>query len=93
MKYYFFRDLDNEPNLFDGLTYHSAGLVSEFNSEIGCPAKNGKDVVVRFFDPFDGGINTSYRAFNEVELFEVDEHVYSSLRKVHDAIDLIPIDL
>ena len=86
MKYYFFRDLDNESNMLNERTYHAAGIVQAFNSELNNPSPSGKDVVVQFFKPFDGDVSTAYRAFGEIELFEVNEWEYDSLSKQYDAI-------
>jgi hypothetical protein len=72
-KYYFFRDLDSNPNYWSGKKYHSAGYVDEWFCEIGEPSKSGKDIDVCFFDPFCGCITNEWRALDAVELFEVSE--------------------
>jgi hypothetical protein len=42
MKYYFFRDIDNEGNLDNGKTYHAAGYVKNVNCELDKPNDSGK---------------------------------------------------
>ena len=54
MKYYFFRDTDNESNLLDGKTYHASGYVEKLYCELGKPNTSGKDIVVSFCEPFEG---------------------------------------
>tara|TARA_R110000744_G_C19284188_1_gene553920 strand:- start:542 stop:808 length:267 start_codon:yes stop_codon:yes gene_type:complete len=79
MKYYFFRDLDNESNLNDGKTYHAAGYIDEMFCDICSPNPSGKDFAVCFFSPFKGCFESAWRAVNEVEVFEVDEWEYNDL--------------
>lgn len=76
MKYYFFRDLDNQGNLEDEKTYHAAGLVAQVFEKAESPSFSGNDLSVRFFEPFKGCVSSAWRAFSEVELFEVDEWDY-----------------
>lgn len=77
-KYYFFRDLDNNSNL-DGITsFHAAGIAI-LNTEIDEPTPSGKDIVVKFFEPFNARVETCWRAFNEVELLEVIEEEHKRL--------------
>ena len=89
MKYYFFRDIDNESNLLDGKTYHVAGYVEKLYCEIGKPNRSGKDLAVSFFEPFQGTITSAWRALDEVELFEVDEWEYKQLVESYDAINAL----
>ena len=89
MRYYLFRDLDNESNLSEGKTYHAAGYVEEMYCELGKPTESGKDVVVVFFEPFEGTINRSWRTLDELELFDVSECEYNELVKYYDAIKKI----
>jgi len=89
MKYYFFRDTDNESNLLDGKTYHAAGYVEKLYCELDKPNNSGKDLVVSFFEPFEGTITSAWRAVNEVELFEVAEWEYQNLVKSYDAINVL----
>ena len=89
MKYYFFRDTDNESNLLDGKTYHAAGLVYGIHCELDKPNYSGKDLAVSFFEPFKGTITNEWRAVNEVELFEVEEWEYQALVKRYDAINAL----
>jgi predicted AlkP superfamily phosphohydrolase/phosphomutase len=87
MKYYFFRDKDNESNLLDGKNYHAAGYVDKLYCELDKPNYSGKDLAVSFFEPFKGIIISAWRAVNEVELFEVAEWEYNQLVKSYDVID------
>ena len=89
MKYYFFRDTDNESNLLDGKTYHAAGYVEKLYCEIGEPNRSGKDLAVSFFEPFEGTITSAWRASDEVELFEVDEWEYEQLVKSYNIINTL----
>ena len=89
MKYYFFRDTDNESNLLDGKTYHAAGYVEKLYCEIGEPNRSGKDLAVSFFEPFEGTITSAWRALDEVELFEVDEWEYEQLVKSYNIINTL----
>lgn len=89
MKYYFFRDTDNERNLFDWKTYHAAGYVEKLYCEVGKPNRSGKDLAVSFFEPFQGTITSAWRALDEVELFEVDELEYKQLVESYDAINTL----
>jgi hypothetical protein len=77
MKYYFFRDTNNESNLLGGKTYHAAGYVEKLYCELDKPNHSGKDLAVSFFEPFEGTIKRAWRAVNEVELFEVAEWEYN----------------
>lgn len=79
MKYYFFRDTDNQSNLLDGKTYHGAGYVEKLYCEIGKPNISGKDVAVIFFEPFEATITSAWRSLDEIELFEVSEEEYLEL--------------
>lgn len=87
MKYYFFRDKDNQSNLLDGKTYHAAGYVEELHCELGKPNRSGKDLSVVFFHPFQGVISRSWRSLNEVELFEVDMWEHKELMRIYEAIE------
>lgn len=87
MKYYFFRDTDNEGNLSDGKTYHAAGYVEKLYCDIGKPSISGKDLAVRFFKPFEGIITSAWRSLDEVELFEVDEWEYKQLVESYNTIN------
>jgi len=89
MKYYFFRDKDNESNLLDGKTYHASGYVEKLYCELGKPNRSGKDLAVSFFEPFQGNITSAWRALDEVELFEVDEWEYKQLVDSYDAINAL----
>ena len=89
MKYYFFRDLDNESNLLDGKTYHAAGIVDKLFCEIGKPNPSGKDVSVTFFEPFEGNVTSAWRALDEVELFEVEEWEYKQLAESYKTIEAL----
>ena len=89
MKYYFFRDTDNESNLLDGKTYHASGLVYGIHCELDKPNYSGKDLAVSFFEPFEGTVTNAWRAVNEVELFEVAEWEYQNLVKSYDAINVL----
>jgi hypothetical protein len=89
MKYYFFRDTDNESNLLDGKTYHAAGYVDKLYCEIGEPNRSGKDLAISFLEPFEGAITHAWRALDEVELFEVAEWEYKQLVESYDAIDAL----
>lgn len=89
MKYYFFRDTDNESNLLDGKTYHATGYIEKLYCELGKPNISGKDLVVIFFEPFKCTITSAWRALDEVELFEVDELEYKQLVESYDAINTL----
>ena len=86
MKYYFFRDIDNEPNLLDEKTYHAAGYVEKLYCQLGKPNQNGKDLEVIFFEPFEGTITSAWRSLDEVELFEVDEWKHKELVDIYESI-------
>lgn len=86
VKYYFFRDLDNESNLIEGKTYHAAGYVDEMFCELDKPNENGKDLTVTFFNPFMGIVICAWRSLHEVELFEVDELEYMKLFGLYQCI-------
>ena len=89
MNYYFFRDIDNESNLLDGKTHHAAGYVEKLHCELEKQNQNGKDIVVSFFEPFQGTITSAWRSLDEVELFEVDKCIYEQLVNSYDAINLL----
>ena len=89
MKYYFFRDTDNESNLLDGKTYHAAGYVDELYCELDKPNFSGKDAAVSFLEPFEGTMEHAWRALSEIELFEVDEWEYKQLVERYDAINAL----
>ena len=89
MKYYFFIDNGKESNLVGGKTYHAAGYVGRLYCDLDNPNHSGKDLTVRFFDPFEGAVTCAWRAVSEVELFEVDEFEYQELVKRYDAINTI----
>lgn len=86
MKYYFFRDIDNKKNLLNGKTYHASGYVEKLYCESDNGRISGKDLAVRFFEPFSGTITTAWRALGEVELFEVDELEYEQLAEYYNEI-------
>ncbi len=89
MKYYFFRDTDNESNLLEGKTYHAAGYVEKLYCELNKPNPSGKDLAVSFFEPFKGTITSAWRAVEEVELFEVAEWEYKNLVDSYDAFNAL----
>lgn len=80
MKYYFFRDKDNEMNLLDDKTYHAGGYVKEYHEG----SNTGKDLEVVFFDPFEACIKREWRALGEVELFEVSQFGYELIVARYD---------
>ena len=86
MKYYFFRDKDNESNLLDGKTYHASGYVKKVYCELDKPSVSGKDLAVQ---PFEAEIVSAWRALSEVEIFEVNEWEYERVVKYYDAIDAL----
>lgn len=86
-KCYFFRDLEHQDNLLEGKTFHAAGYVDEFFCEIGNPNVSGKDVVVCFFEPFEGTIMNTWRALDEVELFEVTKEEYDEVVERYATVD------
>jgi len=86
MKYYFFRDRGNEKNLEEGKTFHAAGYVEKFYCELDKPNRSGKDLIVNFFEPFNGTITSTWRAIKEVELFSVNEWEYKLLVKNYEVI-------
>lgn len=87
-KYYFFRDTTHEENLdLNGRTYHAAGYVESFRSEIDNPCPSLKDVLVVFIHPFDGMVISAWRSFDEIELFEVNDIVYNDLFNHIEKID------
>jgi len=77
---YFFRDVDNEGNLENGVSFHGAGIVEHFN-------KN--DIVVTFIDPFTFKKCTERRTLDEVCLFEVQNCVYDELKQKYENYDKI----
>lgn len=85
-KYYFFRDLNHEDSLWEGKTFHAAGYVVKVSCEDAVPNENGKDLAVKFIDPFNGGVDYVWRALNEVELFEVSKEAYYDLVDLYDKI-------
>ena len=87
MKYYFFRDIDNESNSLDGKTYYAAGYVEKLYCEIDKPNTSGKDLAVSFFEPFKGTITSAWRALYEVQLFEVHEWEYKQLVESYNVIN------
>jgi len=87
---YFFRDLDNQSNLLNGKTYHAAGL-ARLEAVLGKPNYSGKDVHVTFLNPFTGYVVNAWRAFAEIELFEVDDFEYENMQKTFDAIENMEI--
>ena len=89
MKYYFFRDKDNESNLLDGKTYHASGYVKKVYCELDKPSVSGKDLAVSFLQPFEAEIVSAWRALSEVEIFEVNEWEYERVVKYYDAIDAL----
>lgn len=86
MKYYMFRDLNHGDNLLEGRTHHSAGVVDKVYGDIENPLKSGKDLSVKYLHPFEGYIVDSWRAFSEVELFEVHQYEYDNMQKVFEDI-------
>ena len=83
-KYYFFRDLLHHDNLLDGKSFHAAGYVEKVFVDFNSPSFSGKDLSVRYIDPFRGSIETAWRAFKDVELFEVDKLEYTGLMEIYD---------
>ena len=60
MKYYFFRDIDNEINLSEGKTYHAAGYVEElFLAELGINTKEEIELAY--------GAKKNHRAIKKVQ--------------------------
>ena len=87
MKYYFFRDLNNEDNLLDDKTFHAAGYVNKLYCDLKETNPSGKDASVSYFDPFQGQIISTWRALSEIELFEVEQWEYENLIKTYDSIE------
>jgi hypothetical protein len=82
-KYYFFRELENEGNLLNGLSFHSAGLVEKTYSE---NSVSSKDLSVVYFHPFLGEVVSTWLSTDEVELFEVSQYEYEQLKTVLNGI-------
>ena len=88
MKYYFFRDLRSDDNLKDGTQYHAAGIVEKVYNTID-NANGDKDLSVLFFEPFEGFVMNAWRTYSEVELFEVNEYTWNSLKERLDLVDQV----
>jgi hypothetical protein len=86
-KYYLFRDLDHEPNLLDGLTYHAAGIVDKVYSEVEQPS--WKDLSVSFLEPFDCTVTSAWRTYKDVELFEVSEWHWMEIRDFYSKLETV----
>lgn len=74
-KYYFFRDLENDPNSEGNLSFHAAGIVIDYSVNF----LGSEKVMVTFKNPFNGDEETQFRAKDEIELFEVSEIEYNAL--------------
>jgi len=88
-KYFLFRDLDNSSNLCSGLSYHAAGLVIKDHRENLIGSVSGKDLAVKFFDPFEAIIYYTWRAIEDVELFEISGVEYLILLDRYNQIDKV----
>ena len=79
MKYLLFRDLDNESNLSEDKTFHASGIVTKvFNED---ETSSGKDLSVTFFSPFVGVFINAWRTYSEVQLFEISQNEWESLKE------------
>ena len=83
VEYYFFRDLEDRYSLMDGKTHHAAGLVEAVCHKLHNPSISGNDLVVKFFNPFVGVIETQWRSHGEVDLFDVTESEHKELSRIY----------
>jgi len=86
-KYFFFRDIDHDANFLNDRSYHAFGIVDKVYSEVEQPS--GKDLVCRFFKAFECTVESVWRTYSEVELFEVDKWEWDNLRTMLDEIEEI----
>ena len=86
MKYYLFRDKDNESNYNNGKSFHAAGYVDAVYS--GTASLSGKDLAVVYLDPFTCTIECAWRSFNDVILFEIDNDEYAEIAKNYRSVQL-----
>lgn len=82
-KYYFFRDKDHRDNLVDGTDYHAAGIVMECYD----PSPSGKDMTVKYIDPFNVLREIAWRSYKDVVLFEVDSVIWSIANARYEMFD------
>lgn len=84
---YFFRDLEHCKNSDGAKSYHAAGVVVAFFSPIGSPCFSGKDVSIRALHPFNGWVESAWRSFGEIELFEAEQYDYEQALAALDAVE------
>jgi hypothetical protein len=81
----FFRDLNHEENLENGLTFHAAGIIDYISPNKG--NGSGKDYSVIYIHPFDFFVVRAWRSENEIEIFEVDDYTYQSAKESLDDLE------
>lgn len=84
MKYYFFRELHNNPWLGEHGSFHPAGVVLEIDPSNECC---GKDLLIRYIDPFEQQVTATWSTASEVELFETDEYTWRAQNEFMDRIE------
>jgi len=83
-KYLFFKD--KKPCSGEGnLIYGAAGIVEKVFNEQG--AVSGKDLSVLYFDSFTGYYSREWRAYSDVDLYEVNEFQYNFLLERYNLLD------
>lgn len=82
-RFEFFRDLTSGANCHEGREHHAAGIIlSRYDTN----SASLKDLSVMFMDPFSGEIKTAWRADGEIEIYQVDEWEWQSLKDRYEAI-------
>ena len=80
-----FRDLDNRSNIENGKSYHAAGIIVNITPQTTTSSEN--NTLVKYINPFDGLIETAWRTYTEIEVFNIPELEYDLLCKRYDGID------
>jgi len=81
---YFFRDKTSGENLENGMEFHAAGVVIDsYAINLG----SGKDLAVGFLHPFQAKVEIEWRAYSDVELYEVSKYEWGEALKLLENID------
>lgn len=89
-KRYVFRDKSKDGTFEKFAEFYASGLVTDFSSDSDPdnPKFSLKDMGVAYFNPFSIEIESLWRGFNEVDLFEISETEWTYLNRKYSKLEI-----
>ena len=86
MKRYLFRDKAKTVTEDTDVETIDIGIIDHVNAEIGKPLYSGKDVAVIYFCPFDAMFYYEWRAFKDIEMIEIEDYKWESIKDEYNKL-------